>query len=229
MDALNALLALTPREFEHVAATYLKSRGFTNVHVTGGAGDLGVDIRCQDEFGRLVVAQCKRYQPGAKVGSPEIQHFFGMAARHRAARGIFVTTSSFTEPARQLARDCDIELVSGGEIADFYRAVDAELRAEDERQREEALQRAAEERQRQAEEADRLRQEVAEEQRRVAEWRARRAEEARKTGEIMLAGITAFIVVVALVVGLIWGWVPAVIAAIVMVVWVLAATVLPSK
>lgn len=153
MDALNALLALTPREFEHVAAKYMEHRGFTNVHVTGGAGDLGVDIHGQDEFGRLVVAQCKRYQPGAKIGSPEIQIFNGMMVHHGAARGVFITTSSFTEPARMLARDRDIELVSGEEMSDYYGAVNEELRAEAERQHQEALQRAAAEEERTRQEA----------------------------------------------------------------------------
>jgi hypothetical protein len=39
--------------------------------------------------------------------------FFGMVAHHGAHRGVFVTTSTFTSPARDLAEQRDIELVDG--------------------------------------------------------------------------------------------------------------------
>ncbi|MEZ4529954.1 MAG: restriction endonuclease [Thermomicrobiales bacterium] len=116
--------------------------GFSDVRRVGQAGDLGVDIRCKDDIGRLVVAQCKRYRARAKIGSPEIQTFFGMTARARAARGIFVTSSTFTGPARRLAYELDIDLVDGSQIGAFYR--EKIRREEAERQRQLELQRVLE-------------------------------------------------------------------------------------
>lgn len=112
---------LSPSEFEDLSVEYLRSKGFSDVRRVGQAGDLGVDIRCKDEIGRLVVAQCKRYRAESKIGSPEIQTFFGMTARARAARGVFITASTFTDPAKRLAYELDIDLIDGSQIGEFYR------------------------------------------------------------------------------------------------------------
>lgn len=136
---MDHLLRLTPREFEETVASYLRSRGFQDVQRIGGAGDLGVDIQCQDEYGRLVAVQCKRYQRGAKIGSPEIQHFYGMVVRRNATRGIFVTTSDYTQPARRLAHETDIELIDGAQIGVYFAELERQKReAELARQREAA-------------------------------------------------------------------------------------------
>lgn len=79
---------LTPSEFEDLSVEYLRSKGFSEARRVGQAGDLGVDIRCKDEIGRLVVAQCKRYREESKIGSPEIQTFLGMTERARRAQGL---------------------------------------------------------------------------------------------------------------------------------------------
>ena len=115
--AVADLQVLTPRQFERLAADYLVDAGYTGVVVVGGAGDLGVNVRAHDKHGRLVIAQCKRYSSGAKVGSPEIQHFFGMVVHAGAARGIFFTSSTFTRPAIALAAQRDIELVDVAKLA----------------------------------------------------------------------------------------------------------------
>jgi restriction system protein len=91
------LLSLSPSQFEHLTAELLRRQGFHHVHVVGGPGDYGADITGVDPEGRKVVVQCKRYAPRNKIGSRDVQTFFGMAvAHHEAARAIFVTTSTFT-------------------------------------------------------------------------------------------------------------------------------------
>ena len=113
---LDSLLQLTPVQFEQVIADLLEDLGFTEVERVGGSGDLGLDVRCTDPNGRSTVVQCKRYAPERVIGSPLIQHFYGMVVRARAEHGIFVTTSSFTAPALKLAEECDIELIDGAEL-----------------------------------------------------------------------------------------------------------------
>ncbi len=125
---MDALLALSPRQFEEWVAGYLRAQGYAEVERVGGAGDLGVDLRCRDQHGSLVLVQCKRYQPGRKVGSPAIQTFFGMLAHHGAERGIFVTTSDYTPAARKLAGERDIELIDGQRIGSYYAQVLEDLR-----------------------------------------------------------------------------------------------------
>jgi Restriction endonuclease len=108
---------LSPHEFEEAVAWLLTNQGYDRVEVIGGAGDLGVDIRCHDQHGNLVVVQCKRYAPNKRIGSPAIQHFMAMALHHRAQHKIFVTTASFTPQAIALARDAGAELIDGQGLA----------------------------------------------------------------------------------------------------------------
>jgi hypothetical protein len=50
---------------------------------------------------------CKRNAPDNKVGAPMIQQFKGVIEEQAAIRGYFVTTSSFTDMARQSAEKSD--------------------------------------------------------------------------------------------------------------------------
>lgn len=111
---LGRLIAGSPTEFEETVARMMKSQGFRGVRRTGGAGDLTADVVATDRAGRTVVVQCKRYQPGKPVGSKELQTFIGMQRiHHEADYGLYVTTSSFTRPARELADRHGITLVDG--------------------------------------------------------------------------------------------------------------------
>ena len=114
---LDSLLALSPSEFEHAVARLLPHIGYRDVRRTGGAGDLGADIVCYDEHGGLAIVQCKRYAPGNNVTSPDIQTFFGMMVHHGARQGIYVTTSTFTQSATDLAAARDIRTIDGAQLA----------------------------------------------------------------------------------------------------------------
>jgi restriction endonuclease Mrr len=117
---IQELLALPPSGFERAVATLLSDLGYRNVRVVGGAGDLARDISCQDQEGRKVMVQCKRYHPNRSVGSREIQLFIGMlTTEHKAERGIYVTTSRLTEPALNLALKHGIEVWDGSKLADL--------------------------------------------------------------------------------------------------------------
>jgi restriction system protein len=68
----------------------------------GGSGDGGVDglIR-QDKLGLdQIYIQAKRYESGT-IGRPDIQRFVGALSGKGATRGVFITTSKFSEEARQ--------------------------------------------------------------------------------------------------------------------------------
>lgn len=117
MHSLDQLLHLTPTQFEGAVGDLLHDLGYRDVRRVGGAGDLAADLFCRDAQGRSVVVQCKRYAPGKRIGSPTMQSFIGMVVvHHRAERGIFVTTSDFTQPAANLARDHNIALIDGEEL-----------------------------------------------------------------------------------------------------------------
>ena len=118
---LAEILKLSAAQFEEGLADLLQRLGYRSVQRVGGSGDLGVDIKCQDKEGRSVVVQCKQYA-GVRIGSKDIQTFIGMQrVHHEADRGMFVTTSEFTTPARNLAERHDIALIDGKELLNLIR------------------------------------------------------------------------------------------------------------
>jgi restriction system protein len=115
---IGELLMLTPTQFEEAIAQTLRDNGYTRVERKGGAGDLGVDITCRDPNGETLAVQCKRYAPGKLVGSRELQLFIGMTTTHHPVdRGVYVTTSGYTQPARKLAEQHGIRLIDGHQLA----------------------------------------------------------------------------------------------------------------
>jgi len=119
VETLQQLISLTPFQFERAMATLLTDLGYRKVRVTGSAGDLSRDITCEDIMGKSVMVQCKKYT-NKKVGSPEMQKFIGMMViEHKANRGIYITTADFTEPAKRLAREHNIELWDGSKLANL--------------------------------------------------------------------------------------------------------------
>lgn len=123
-DLLQTLHGLRPEVFERLAQRILRESGFTKVEVLGKSGDGGLD-----GVGVLRVAllsfpvyfQCKRYKPGSTVSSGEVRDFRGALAG-RGEKGLFITTASFTNSARQEAtRDgvIAIDLIDGDALCDL--------------------------------------------------------------------------------------------------------------
>jgi restriction system protein len=87
----------------------------------GRSGDDGVDgVIDQDALGLdRVYVQAKRYKIGNNVGSAAIRDFFGSLDRHKAAKGLFVTTSTFTPSARETAEMLSkrIVLIDGDQLS----------------------------------------------------------------------------------------------------------------
>jgi restriction system protein len=118
VESIAELLMLTATEFEEAVAQALRDHGYGHVRCRGGPGDLGVDITCVDPNGERLAIQCKRYASGNLVGSRELQLFIGMIhTEHDVDRGLYVTTSGFTAPARDLAARHGIRLLGGRDLA----------------------------------------------------------------------------------------------------------------
>lgn len=71
----------------------------------GRTNDGGIDgVVRQDPLGlQNVYVQAKRYADGNTVGSRDVRDFFGALAGRGADRGVFITTSSFSQSARDTA------------------------------------------------------------------------------------------------------------------------------
>ena len=79
----------------------------------GQSGDDGVDgVIDQDPLGvDQIYLQAKRYGEGNNIGAAAIRDFFGALSLKKAHKGIFVTTSMFSPPSVQTARDLGSRIV----------------------------------------------------------------------------------------------------------------------
>ncbi len=114
--SLRDFTALDAEGFEKAVGSVLTAYGYRNVRGTRRTGDRGVDLYAISPQGERVIVQCKRYSPGHKVSEPDMRNFLGAIVQHQAERGIFVTTSMFTENARELADQHRIKLIDGQQL-----------------------------------------------------------------------------------------------------------------
>lgn len=88
---------------------------------TGRSGDEGIDgIIKEDKLGLDVIyIQAKRWEN--VVGRPEIQKFVGALAGQGAKKGVFITTSRYTNDAReyQPRNETKIVLIDGEQLAEL--------------------------------------------------------------------------------------------------------------
>jgi restriction system protein len=77
----------------------------------GRSGDDGIDgIIKEDRLGLdIIYIQAKRWD--GVVGRPEVQKFAGALQGHRARKGIFITTSSFSKDAEEYVSRIDSKII----------------------------------------------------------------------------------------------------------------------
>ena len=68
----------------------------------------------------MIYIQAKRWKDTV-VGRPEIQKFVGALAGQRAGKGVFITTSTFTQDARDFVKSIGtrIILIDGRQLAEY--------------------------------------------------------------------------------------------------------------
>jgi restriction system protein len=117
--ALIALIgSMTPAGFEEFCSELLARVGVEDVHTTRPTKDGGIDgtgrLRINEFVSQPIAFQAKKYDvSGRKISSEEIQRFRGAIGGH-IAKGIFFTTTTFSEDAKREARalgKVEIELV----------------------------------------------------------------------------------------------------------------------
>jgi restriction system protein len=91
--------------------------------IVGRSGDGGIDgVIDQDALGLdRIYVQAKRYVPENGVSEPEIRAFTGSLGAAKANKGVFVTTSYFTQPALIFAErhPFKIVLIDGEHLAEL--------------------------------------------------------------------------------------------------------------
>ncbi|WP_378008751.1 restriction endonuclease [Aeromonas hydrophila] len=105
-ELLGEVLALSPRFFEQLVVDLMVAMGYGGsdlaaAQTTRYSSDGGIDgIIKEDKLGLdSIYLQAKRYTDKT-VGRPEIQAFAGALDLHRARKGVFITSSTFSKDAR---------------------------------------------------------------------------------------------------------------------------------
>jgi len=125
-EILERISAQTADFFEQLVLDVLHAAGYGGRHANstirlGRSGDGGVDgVIREDELGLdLIYVQAKRWQN--PVGRPEIQRFVGALQGQRGAKGVFLTTSTFSSDAVAYAESVTprVVLVDGEDLAEL--------------------------------------------------------------------------------------------------------------
>lgn len=123
-ELLEQLSQVSPQYFETIVLDLLHRMGYgasrADLQRVGGVGDGGIDgVISLDKLGlEKVYVQAKRWNSG--VGRPEVQAFYGALAGQRANKGVFITTSTFTNQALEFGRSVErIVLIDGVRLAEL--------------------------------------------------------------------------------------------------------------
>lgn len=131
LEILEKVKSCPPDFFEKLVVELLVKMGYGGSikeagRAIGKTGDEGIDgIIKEDGLGLdTIYIQAKRWE--SVVGRPELQKFVGALAGQGAKKGIFITTSRFSEQAKSYSPKNDIKLVmiDGEELAQYMIDVD---------------------------------------------------------------------------------------------------------
>ncbi len=126
-DLLKRLKQIKPTFFERIVVDLLVKMGYGGSRADAGkaigkSGDGGIDgIIKEDKLGLDVVyIQAKRWDSNS-VGRPDVMQFAGALQAQKANKGIFITTSRFTDEATNyVARiGSKIVLIDGEQLAEL--------------------------------------------------------------------------------------------------------------
>lgn len=125
-ELLAKLRSVEPQFFEQITLDLMVALGYCSeesAHPLGRSGDGGVDgIVEQDVLGlEAIYLQAKRWDKNNTVGSREIRDFIGALAGTPAKKGVFITSSSFSNDAKKKAKESSvggmfIKLIDGEEL-----------------------------------------------------------------------------------------------------------------
>ena len=109
---------LEGHDFEAYCAELLRKNGFTDVVVTKGSGDFGLDILCERE-GVTYGIQCKRYDK--PIGVFAVQQTYAGRDYYGRMVGAVMTNQYFTEAAVKAAKKLNIMLWDRGYLDEMER------------------------------------------------------------------------------------------------------------
>lgn len=115
-ELLDRIKKLSPKFFERIVVDLLVTMGYGGSRkdagqAVGQSGDGGIDgIIKEDRLGLdFVFIQAKRWE--ATVGRPVVQAFAGSLEGQRARKGVMITTSQFSQDAKEYVKIIEKKIV----------------------------------------------------------------------------------------------------------------------
>ncbi len=109
--------------FENWISKVLQVFSYNDIYVTAAHDDGGKDVVCIDKDGNTIYVECKLWKPEnfeEKVGRSVVQKLAGAMLGDNIKKGLIITTSSFTEEAkeyvRKLPKEYEVRLINGDEL-----------------------------------------------------------------------------------------------------------------
>lgn len=127
-ELLGTIMQCSWQFFEGLVVDLLINLGYGGSRKEAGkafstSGDEGIDgVIKEDKLGLdLIYVQAKRWKKESCVGRPEIQKFAGALQGKKTQKGVFITTSYFSEDAVSFAKDIEskIILIDGSDLTDY--------------------------------------------------------------------------------------------------------------
>jgi restriction system protein len=112
-DGIPDLLQVTPKEFAEMVAELFRSYGH-QVERMDAPGKHGVDLIIRAQNGARWIVRCKRQR--GRIEEMAVRDFERTMKFAKARRGVMVVTGSFTDEARQWAKNNSILLYDGDEF-----------------------------------------------------------------------------------------------------------------
>ena len=124
---LESIRRLSWREFELLMCEAFRRQGYLIEHTGESGPDGGVDLvlRRNDE---KTLVQCKQWR-NESVGVKPVRELRGVVASDGAQHGIFVTSGTYTEAAKDFAWRNPLTLISGLQLAEMIQNVQSQCTA----------------------------------------------------------------------------------------------------
>ena len=120
VELLDKIKSGSSNSFEKLVLDLMEKMGYGRPEHVGRTGDEGIDGTIfEDDLGLDVIhIQAKKWDEGI-VGRKEVQAFAGSLEGQRARKGVFITTSRFSQDARDYVKGIEkrIVLIDGEQLA----------------------------------------------------------------------------------------------------------------
>jgi hypothetical protein len=114
MATIQQLQSIDTYEFEKLVAELWETKGY-DTNVRNKSNDKKIDIDAE-RGGISEKIRVKRYDQNNKMGSEEVRKYATIYQQTDANNITIVTSGEFTDPARELATDLNMDLCSGKEL-----------------------------------------------------------------------------------------------------------------